>query len=60
MFDAYKQTAKPSAVRGYAPLEHIRVSDDGRGFVTDTGSRFTPWGFNYDHDENGRLLEDYW
>jgi endo-1,4-beta-mannosidase len=19
-----------------------------------------PWGFNYDHDENGRLLEDYW
>jgi hypothetical protein len=19
-----------------------------------------PWGFNYDHDEKGRLLEDYW
>ena len=24
------------------------------------GGRFVPWGFNYDHDENGRLLEDYW
>jgi len=22
--------------------------------------RFTPWGFNYDRDEDGRLIEDYW
>ena len=22
--------------------------------------RFVPWGFNYDHDDAGRLLEDYW
>lgn len=29
-------------------------------FVTDSGDRFTPWGFNYDHDVPGRLLEDYW
>jgi hypothetical protein len=21
---------------------------------------FVPWGFNYDHDRQGRLLEDYW
>lgn len=21
---------------------------------------FTPWGFNYDHDRDGRLIEDYW
>jgi Cellulase (glycosyl hydrolase family 5) len=21
---------------------------------------FVPWGFNYDHDEKNRLLEDYW
>ena len=21
---------------------------------------FVPWGFNYDHDETGRLIEDYW
>ena len=25
-----------------------------------SGRRFTPWGFNYDHDEKGRLIEDYW
>lgn len=24
------------------------------------GKRFVPWGFNYDHDENNRLLEYYW
>lgn len=42
-------------------LPRIRVSDDGRGFVTvPEGRRFTPWGFNYDHDRSGRLLEDYW
>ncbi|MFM2097328.1 MAG: hypothetical protein RIS70_4452 [Planctomycetota bacterium] len=42
-------------------LSRIRVSDDGRGFVTVTdGKRFTPWGFNYDHDRDNRLLEDYW
>ena len=38
----------------------VRVSDDARGFVTETGRAFTPWGFNYDHDESGRLIEDYW
>lgn len=24
------------------------------------GALFVPWGFNYDHDEKNRLLEDYW
>ena len=24
------------------------------------GQSFVAWGFNYDHDEKGRLLEDYW
>ncbi len=59
-FKSYKTSqpwANPSASGG---MERIRVSDDGRGFVTDTGRPLTPWGFNYDHDENGRLLEDYW
>ncbi|HON92139.1 MAG TPA: PmoA family protein [Sedimentisphaerales bacterium] len=60
LFDAYKQT-KPLESASVSPvLENIRVSDDSRGFVTETGSCFTPWGFNYDHDETGRLLEDYW
>jgi hypothetical protein len=39
----------------------IRVADDKHGFVLSiSGKPFVPWGFNYDHDENGRLLEDYW
>ena len=39
----------------------VRVADDKHGFVLSTsGKPFMPWGFNYDHDENGRLLEDYW
>jgi len=39
----------------------IRVSEDGRGFVREGDGRpFIAWGFNYDHDEKGRLLEDYW
>lgn len=37
----------------------VRVADDKQGFVLSTsGKPFVPWGFNYDHDENGRLLED--
>ncbi len=43
------------------PLERIVVSKDNAGFVhVDSGRTFTPWGFNYDHDPTGRLLEDYW
>jgi hypothetical protein len=46
---------------GPAPMPWIRLAADGRSFVLDgTGKRFTPWGFNYDHDEKGALLEDYW
>ncbi len=51
-------TASSSALA--QPLPFVRVSDDRRGFVRDDGSPFVAWGFNYDHDENGRLLEDYW
>ncbi len=41
-------------------LQFVRVSEDRRGFILDDGSPFMAWGFNYDHDEKGRLLEDYW
>jgi hypothetical protein len=42
-------------------LELIRVSRDGRDFAcSESGYRFVAWGFNYDHDDSGRLLEDYW
>jgi hypothetical protein len=37
------------------------VSQDQTGFLVEPAGRpFVPWGFNYDHDATGRLLEDYW
>lgn len=46
---------------GAVELERIHVSKDGKGFsLAASGKAFVPWGFNYDHDEPGRLLEDYW
>ncbi len=42
-------------------MDQVRVSADRRSFVLEpSGRKFTPWGFNYDHDETGRLIEDYW
>jgi hypothetical protein len=44
-----------------ADLEGVRVADDKGGFVLEkSGRKFVPWGFNYDHDQSGRLIEDYW
>ena len=43
------------------PLDFIEVGKDHKGFVLErSGRRFVPWGFNYDHDAAGRLIEDYW
>ncbi|MGD9647240.1 MAG: cellulase family glycosylhydrolase [Pirellulales bacterium] len=53
--------AQALPARGAERLAQIVVSPDKTGFVEQsTGRKFTPWGFNYDHDEQGRLLEDYW
>lgn len=39
----------------------VVVTEDKTGFAFQpTGRPFTPWGFNYDHDAEGRLIEDYW
>lgn len=49
-----------SSVKASA-LEWVRIADDTRGFVSvPSGTTFVPWGFNYDHDADGRLIEDYW
>jgi hypothetical protein len=48
--------ARPDAGMGW-----VHVTTDGSGFVLrPSGCPFVPWGFNYDHDEAGRLLEEYW
>jgi len=42
-------------------MERVRVSDDHAHFVLEkSGRTFSPWGFNYDRDHSGRLIEDYW
>jgi hypothetical protein len=42
-------------------LEWIAPSEDASGFVrVGSGDKFLVWGVNYDHDDSGRLLEDYW
>ncbi|MEX2174064.1 MAG: cellulase family glycosylhydrolase [Pirellulaceae bacterium] len=44
-----------------AELEFIRAAEDKQSFVLETsGQPFIAWGVNYDHDETGRLIEDYW
>ena len=53
-------TAGTTRLIGASPSP-VRVSPDGKKFVLlASGQAFVPWGFNYDHDETGQLLEDYW
>jgi hypothetical protein len=42
-------------------LERIRPGADGSHFeIEKSRERVVMWGFNYDRDDSGRLLEDYW
>ncbi len=42
-------------------IDRIQVSPNQQHFVyASSGECFVPLGFNYDHDEYYRLLEDYW
>ncbi|MBP6963556.1 MAG: cellulase family glycosylhydrolase [Armatimonadetes bacterium] len=42
-------------------MELIKIGRDGKSFVlASSGKPFVPRGFNYDRDDSGRLLEDYW
>jgi hypothetical protein len=42
-------------------LDRIRPSEDRTHLVrAGTNDPIVIWGFNYDHDDAGRLLEDYW
>ncbi|MCA9265890.1 MAG: cellulase family glycosylhydrolase [Planctomycetales bacterium] len=44
-----------------AVMPSVTLSEDGRQFeLSDRGVPFVPWGFNYDHDRDGQLLEEYW
>jgi len=42
-------------------LPGVIVAKDQKGFIFEKqDNAYSPWGFNYDHDEKGRLIEDYW
>src|SRR5262249_36221785 len=42
-------------------MPRVAIARDKKGFLLDPSGRpFVPWGFNYDHDDKGRLIEDYW
>jgi hypothetical protein len=42
-------------------LPWVEIAKNKTSFVLEgSGKPFVPWGFNYDHDHAGRLLEDYW
>jgi hypothetical protein len=42
-------------------MPRIEIDQVRRGFkLQGTTTAFTPWGFNYDHDRHGRLIEDFW
>lgn len=58
---AFALVLQSSAHPASARLEQIAVSTNRTTFVLrPSGAPFVPWGFNYDHDETGRLIEDYW
>ncbi len=51
----------PTPDRAAGRMERVVVAADGRSFALHPSGRgFRPWGFNYDHDRHGRLLEEYW
>lgn len=49
------------SVSSASEMEWVKLSSDQRKFISaESGAVFRPWGFNYDHDAQGRLIEDYW
>ena len=52
--------AEPSTGADKTDIEFIRVGRDRHFVGANSNYRFLAWGFNYDHDASGRLLEDYW
>jgi hypothetical protein len=46
---------------GSVEVPRVAISKDKKGFaLAPSGRPFLPWGLNYDHDHQGRLIEDYW
>lgn len=51
----------PMVSYGQDPLSKITLSKDGKDFRRQGSDQsFYVWGVNYDHDGDGKLIEDYW
>ncbi|MBA2117996.1 cellulase family glycosylhydrolase [Bremerella alba] len=51
----------PFASLAQEPLPRIVVSNDGKDFRQEGADKpFYVWGVNYDHNRDGKLIEDYW
>ncbi|PQO42124.1 cellulase family glycosylhydrolase [Blastopirellula marina] len=51
----------PISLSAAEGMPRVVLSEDGKDFLLDgTDQRFYVWGVNYDHDAEGRLIEDYW
>src|SRR5258708_246415 len=60
IFTLLSSVAMDSSARS-SEMEFVRVSKNWKSFLfSNSEKRFTPWGVNYDHDTDGRLIEDYW
>ncbi len=57
---AQESTSQLSGRSTNESLSQISVSDDKSRFVDEQGRTFRVWGVNYDHDDAGALIEDYW
>lgn len=45
----------------FGRMERVAVAPDGSKFILEKSKQeFRAIGFNYDHDRDGRLIEDYW
>lgn len=61
LITSYVSATTQAQIAQDGPLEWIQVAKNHKEFVfADSKKTFLPWGFNYDHDSNGRLLEEYW
>lgn len=49
------------SIRKNTTMDRIVLRKDSSSFIYEnSGKRFLVWGFNYDRDDAGRLIEDYW
>lgn len=56
-----KSATHPGSITGETAMDWIGLSKEGSHFIFKaSGNKFTVWGLNYDRDDSGRLIEDYW